>query len=545
MVLTGATRGPTERISAGSLNLWVPTATIMLRATLFQVILFVVSTSGIQAQQLFERTYGSTGPDVGEAVAITPGGMVVVGSTFGLGGADQDVLVISLNADGEADWSVRTGGPGADVAFDVLSITSNELLVAEKHADGQGGFANGFLELDGAGTITDQRSVGQQGSQVRCRLAALTDSTFLLVGSHETAPPDLLLSSVAGIYRTDGTVIGIGTWTDTFAQEAYGVTATSDGGALVVGYTRGFHNLGTSDMLAIRLNGAGDTLWTRAYGGGFLGGLAFDAAQTADGGFILCGDRDGNGTLVRLDTNGDLLWARSYGTAFNGDGLVAVVALSDGFAACGRIQGQGTDIQNALLIRTDLNGDTLFTRTYGDVLEDEARDLNVLTDGGFVLTGSRSDVASGTDVWVARTDASGHTGCDRGPAQGLVVNTLNLATQAAPLTAGSLGDGSLSWSGTPVVPDPAIQCQTLGVAEEPVRSLIAHPNPTKEQMTLQGTYQQVLAFDALGRTVDLPVIRTQVDATLVDLSFLASGIYPIQAVDRAGNRYAGRVVVLP
>ncbi|MCB0778083.1 MAG: T9SS type A sorting domain-containing protein, partial [Flavobacteriales bacterium] len=111
--------------------------------------------------------------------------------------------------------------------------------------------------------------------------------------------------------------------------------------------------------------------------------------------------------------------------------------------------------------------------------------------------------------------------------------------------AGSLGDGSLSWSGTPVVPDPAIQCQTLGVAEEPVRSLIAHPNPTKEQMTLQGTYQQVLAFDALGRTVDLPVIRTQVDATLVDLSFLASGIYPIQAVDRAGNRYAGRVVVLP
>ena len=545
MERTGATRGPTERFSGRSLNLWVPTATIMLRATLFQVILFVVSGSGIQAQQLFERTYGSTGPDVGEAVAITPGGMVVVGSTFGLGGADQDVLVISLNADGEADWSVRTGGPGADVAFDVLSITSNELLVAEKHADGQGGFANGFLELDGTGTITDQRSVGQQGSQVRCRLAALTDSTFLLVGSHETAPPDLLLSSVAGIYRTDGTVIGIGTWTDTFAQEAYGVTATSDGGALVVGYTRGFHNLGTSDMLAIRLNGAGDTLWTRAYGGGFLGGLAFDAAQTADGGFILCGDRDGNGTLVRLDTNGDLLWARSYGTAFNGDGLVAVVALSDGFAACGRIQGQGTDIQNALLIRTDLNGDTLFTRTYGDVLEDEARDLNVLTDGGFVLTGSRSDVASGTDVWVARTDASGLTGCDRGPAQGLVVNTLNLATQAAPMIAGSLGDGSLSWSGTPVVPDPAIQCQTLGIAEEPVRSLIAHPNPTKEQMTLQGTYQQVLAFDALGRTVDLPVIRTQVDATLVDLSFLASGIYPIQAVDRAGNRYAGRVVVLP
>ena len=71
------------------------------------------------------------------------------------------------------------------------------------------------------------------------------------------------------------------------------------------------------------------------------------------------------------------------------------------------------------------------------------------------------------------------------------------------------------------MPDP-------GVAEEPVRSLIAHPNPTKEQMTLQGTYQQVLAFDALGRTVDLPVIRTQVDATLVDLSFLASGIYPVR-----------------
>ncbi|MCB0783716.1 MAG: hypothetical protein KDC02_05705 [Flavobacteriales bacterium] len=517
----------------------------MSRTALCLIVLSASCSVQLPAQQLFERTYGSSGPDVGEAVAITPDGLVVVGSTFGLGGPDQDALVLSLDADGLADWSIRTGGPGADVAFDVLGMANNELLVAVKHADGQGGFANGFLVLDGTGTIMDQRSMGQQGSQVRCRLAALTDSTFLLVGSHETAPPDLLLSSMAGIYRTDGTAIGIGTWSDTFAQEAYGATATADGGALVVGYSRGYHNLGTSDMLAIRLNGAGDTLWTRAYGGGFLGSLAFDAEQTADGGFILCGERDGNGTLVRLDTNGDLLWARSYGTAFNGDGLIAVVALSDGFAACGRIQGQGADNQNALLIRTDLNGDTLFTRTYGDVIEDEARDVKLLADGGFVLTGSRSDAATGTDVWVARTDASGLTGCDRGSAQGLVVNTLNLATQGAPMTAGSLGDAPLSWSGIPVVPDPAIQCQTQGITEDPIRSLLAHPNPATGRIALQGTFLQVRAFDALGRAVDLPVLRTQADVTVVDLSFLSGGMYPIQALDREGNRYAGRVVVLP
>ena len=174
---------------------------------MFQVILFVVSTSGIQAQPLFERTYGSAGPDVGEAVAITPGGMVVVGSTFGLGGADQDVLIL-LERDGEADWSVRTGGPGADVAFDVLSITNNELWWPKSMQMARAVLPTASSNWTGLERSRTNAVWDNRAARVRCRLAALTDSTFLLVGSHETAPPDLLLSSVAGIYRTDGTVSG-------------------------------------------------------------------------------------------------------------------------------------------------------------------------------------------------------------------------------------------------------------------------------------------------------------------------------------------------
>ncbi|MBM3324681.1 MAG: hypothetical protein FJY66_03350, partial [Calditrichaeota bacterium] len=75
---------------------------------------------------------------------------------------------------------------------------------------------------------------------------------------------------------------------------------------------------GAWDFYLVKTDSHGDTLWTRTYGR-----TASDAAyciqQTADGGYIVAGyseSEDANGHdcyLVKTDEQGDTLWTRTYG----------------------------------------------------------------------------------------------------------------------------------------------------------------------------------------------------------------------------------------
>ncbi|MBK9075190.1 MAG: hypothetical protein IPL77_09445 [Flavobacteriales bacterium] len=64
----------------------------------------------------------------------------------------------------------------------------------------------------------------------------------------------------------------------------------------------------------------GDTLWCRTFGDADIDGPSA-VVQSDDGGFLVCGwlgDLPGNGNgrelhLVRTDANGDTLWTRCFG----------------------------------------------------------------------------------------------------------------------------------------------------------------------------------------------------------------------------------------
>jgi hypothetical protein len=63
------------------------------------------------------------------------------------------------------------------------------------------------------------------------------------------------------------------------------------------------------------------------------------------------------------------------------------------------------------LIKTDMDGDTLWTRVYGGALEDVGYGVNTTADGGFIVTGYRDGSGSWTagDLWLLKTDALGDT----------------------------------------------------------------------------------------------------------------------------------------
>jgi hypothetical protein len=70
--------------------------------------------------------------------------------------------------------------------------------------------------------------------------------------------------------------------------------------------------------------------------------------------------------------------------------------------------GAGADVYQ---IKTDAQGDTLWTRTYGGVRHDRGYSVRQTSDGGYIIAGyTWSFSAGGDDVYLIKTDANGNVG---------------------------------------------------------------------------------------------------------------------------------------
>lgn len=157
-----------------------------------------------------------------------------------------------------------------------------------------------------------------------------------------------------------------------------------------------------------------DTVWTRTYGGAANDGFR-SVIKTADGGFLAVGytysfgDSDANVYAVKTDADGDLVWQKTYGGPGRDYGF-SVCEVAGGFAIAGYTTSWGSGKEDVYVVRTDANGDTLWTRCYGGAAQDEARSICATGDGGMLVAGSTKSFGSGSsDMYVARLGAAGDT----------------------------------------------------------------------------------------------------------------------------------------
>lgn len=154
-----------------------------------------------------------------------------------------------------------------------------------------------------------------------------------------------------------------------------------------------------------------DTLWTGTYGGG-----NYDAAesiqQTQDGGYIIAGHTRSFSAesydyyLVKIDSIGDILWYRTYGGS-GIDKAYGVQQTTDrGFIVVGYTRSYGSGEANIYLVKTDLGGDTLWTRRWGGSCDDIGYDIQITNDGGYIIAGMANGAAS---VFLLKIDAMGST----------------------------------------------------------------------------------------------------------------------------------------
>lgn len=188
---------------------------------------------------------------------------------------------------------------------------------------------------------------------------------------------------------------------------------TADGGYMMTGATASF-GAGGFDAWLVKTDGSGDTLWTRTFGGPHED-MCWSVQQTADSGYVVAGtassiDTLGDIWLVKTDANGDTGWTRTYGGARSDFGQWVQQTRDGGYVITGYTSSFGAGSYDVWLIKTDSSGDTLWARTYGGSGDDEGISVVQTTDGGYVVAAStRSFGAGSCDVWLIKTDSMGDT----------------------------------------------------------------------------------------------------------------------------------------
>lgn len=138
-----------------------------------------------------------------------------------------------------------------------------------------------------------------------------------------------------------------------------------------------------------------DTLWTKTYGG-TDNDYAYDLKQTSDGGYILAGSGTfGAGWwdiyLIKTDANGDTVWTQTF-DAVGPDWASSVQQTADDgyIITCDGF----TD-----LIRLNESGDSLWSHDYGII----ANSVWQTEDGGYIIGGGDLD-----GPCIIKTDSSGN-----------------------------------------------------------------------------------------------------------------------------------------
>jgi len=237
-----------------------------------------------------------------------------------------------------------------------------------------------------------------------------SNGDFLLLGStysYGSGSHDIYLIRV----DSAGEEIWSRMYGGTGADYGYDITPTSDEGYVIVGSTCSFGQ-GKHDVYVLKIDYAGAVVWSKTYGG-IQDDVGASVRMTVDGGFIICGTTSSFGSsadiyLLKIDSLGDSSWTKTYGGPAGESGSAVRVLPDNGYAIVGSTGSYGAGYSSIYLIRTDVAGDTLWTATYGGNRADFGYGIETTGDRGYILAGATApDGENFYDAFLVKVDSLG------------------------------------------------------------------------------------------------------------------------------------------
>lgn len=366
------------------------------------LLIFSLSYSFIFSQQagkiVWDKTYGEEDYDEIMGVTVNPnGGFIAAGYTQSYGlGRWGNAFWVKVNSDGDSVWTHHMGGDGVDVFADLIT-TPDSMFVACGLTDTENNFENIYLvKINDESVVQWEKNFGGPEKDVAQSLINSSDGNIIVTGvtrSFGAGEEDLFIMKTS----IDGDSLWFKTYGTPGNDGGYGIEETSDGGYVIAG----IYNW--SDIWLVKTDSDGDTLWTKVLGGSdFEEGLS--VKQTSDGGYIIAGSTASFGAgqldafLIKTDSTGNVEWQKTYGGPGYDEGRRVLINNQNEYVLMANTDSNVPGEFNYFIVWTDLSGDTIRTKTYGDSGEDRCYDIISVNDEHLLIAGSNFNVASDGDA---------------------------------------------------------------------------------------------------------------------------------------------------
>ena len=377
----------------------------ILKCVLFIAIMFVSHLNAQAPDTLWTKKYGSSGDDWASSVKLTvDDGFIVVGGTSSSGIDSVDVFLIKLNGSGDTVWTRQYGGSGNDGGYAIETTSDSGFIIAGYTSSyGQGNYDIWLIRTNSTGDTIWTKTFGGPNSDIGYSIQQTSDDGFIVVGSFDGGANQQVILIKINSY-------GDSLWTKKYGStgldRGFSVQQTTDGGFIITGATQSF-GAGGDDVWLLKTDQFGDTSWTKTYGG-----VEYDQGcevrQTSDTGYVVTGYTWSYGAglrdiwLVKTDEQGDTIWTRTYGGANYDWGNSVKQATDRGFIIAGYTWSYGAGHADVFLVRTDSLGDTLWTKTLGYSEGDWANEVELIPDLGYIIVGTVDYDLGYGDIYIVR-----------------------------------------------------------------------------------------------------------------------------------------------
>jgi len=245
---------------------------------------------------------------------------------------------------------------------------------------------------------------------------ACSDGGFVLAGLSPSIDFDISQPAYdsANVFIVKCDSNGDKIWSRTYGGNSYDkaryIFEDSNGDLIFIGGTQSSdgdinYNRGNSDLMVAKLNQDGDIKWLKTYGGSDYEGGRY-ITETSDGGYIFCGYSSSDdfdvasggrgkhdGWLTKLDIDGNIVWTNTFG----GDWIDRIrwcVELPDhGYIFAGQTGSDTLDCtgnhgnSDVWAGRVDSQGNLMWSKQFGGSGTERAYHISKTTTGTFIITG--------------------------------------------------------------------------------------------------------------------------------------------------------------
>lgn len=347
-----------------------------------------------------------------------------------------------LSAQADVNWQISLGGSGDDTSYSIEKTSDNGFIVAGRSnsTDGdvtgnQGDFDYWVVKLNESGELEWEKTYGGTQMDSASEIIQTLDGGYIMIGYTLSNDGDVTINN--GI--SDYWVVKIDSSGNIEWERSYGgsgldmgqsIDQTDDGGYILAGQSGSndgdvSNNHGNMDYWIVKINSSGDIEWEKSYGGSNSDGPS-KIKQTSDGGYIVTGSsasNDGDVTgnngdfdvwVIKIDEMGTLEWEKSFGGT-NADSSQDLQLTSDGgFIISGYFQVVAPLDWDYIVLKIDSNGDMVWEKSLGGTNTENAFGIAPTGDNGWIVSGHSNSTDGnvsgnhgGYDYWIVKLDENG------------------------------------------------------------------------------------------------------------------------------------------